>query len=340
MRLLVLTQTVNVEDPVLGFLHGWLTEFSKNYEHISVICLKEGKHTLPKNVSVYSLGKERGASRIQYLWRYYKLIWSLRSKYDAVFVHMNPEYVVLGGLLWKILGKRAFMWRNHYAGGIVTRLAIMLADKTFCTSRHSFTARYRKNRLMPVGIDTDLFAPVPGIPRTMSILSLGRVAPSKRLDVLVEALTILKEKGSTISVAIYGDALPRDRGYRDKLVADVEARGLSSHIRFHSGVPNGETPRLYSAHEIFVNCSQSGMYDKTIFEAAACGALSLAASRDYTSLVGEQFSFVGSSDLANKIQNLIALPQAEKDAHRTRLRGIVREHSLEALAKKLFEEIR
>src|SRR3989344_4646994 len=340
MRLLVLTQTVNVEDPVLGFLHGWLTEFSKNYEHISVICLKEGKHTLPKNVSVYSLGKERGASRTQYLWNYYKLIWSLRSQYDAVFVHMNPEYVVLGGLLWKILGKRAFMWRNHYAGGIMTRIAIILANKTFCTSEHSFTARYRKNRLMPAGIDTDVFAPVPGITRTMSVLSLGRIAPSKRIEVLIEALAMLKKKGIILAANIYGDALPRDREYRDKLMADVEARGLSSHIRFHSGVPNTETPRIYSASEIFVNCSESGMYDKTIFEAAACGAIPLASSQDYAEAMGERFWFVDARTLAARIESIIALPPSEKEPFRAHLSLVAHEHSLDALAKKLLAEMR
>ena len=56
-RLLITTQAVDLDDPVLGFFHRWIEEFAKHCESISVICLKEGRHDLPDNVHVYSLGK-------------------------------------------------------------------------------------------------------------------------------------------------------------------------------------------------------------------------------------------------------------------------------------------
>jgi len=58
MKLLITTQTIDKNDPILGFFHGWVKEFSKHFEEINVICLKEGEHNLPENVHVYSLGKE------------------------------------------------------------------------------------------------------------------------------------------------------------------------------------------------------------------------------------------------------------------------------------------
>lgn len=62
MKLLIITQTVNTEDPVLGFFVRWIEEFAKHAETVEVICLKEGSHAfLPSNVRVYSLGKKRGA---------------------------------------------------------------------------------------------------------------------------------------------------------------------------------------------------------------------------------------------------------------------------------------
>ena len=64
MRLLICTQAIDKNDPILGFFHRWVIEFAKHFEHISVICLREGTHTLPENVSVYSLGKEGGESSI------------------------------------------------------------------------------------------------------------------------------------------------------------------------------------------------------------------------------------------------------------------------------------
>src|SRR3989344_2582413 len=99
MRLLICTQAVDKDDRVLGFFHTWLIEFAKHFKQITIICLKEGAHTLPNNVLVYSLGKEKGhpphLSKLVYAWRFVRLAWKLRKNYDAVFVHMNQEYVLL-----------------------------------------------------------------------------------------------------------------------------------------------------------------------------------------------------------------------------------------------------
>jgi len=50
-------------DAVLGFVHQWVSEFAKQFERISVICLERGINNPPSNVKVYSLGKESGRSR-------------------------------------------------------------------------------------------------------------------------------------------------------------------------------------------------------------------------------------------------------------------------------------
>src|SRR3989344_7209303 len=92
--LLILTQKVDRDDPVLGFFHGWLVEFARRFERITVVCLEEGVHSLPKNVEVLSLGKstqggpqpkadeprvqasgwERGLLRLHYVLRFYRYL--------------------------------------------------------------------------------------------------------------------------------------------------------------------------------------------------------------------------------------------------------------------------
>lgn len=59
MKLLIVTQVIDTEHPILGFFHRWCSEFAKNCEHVHIICLQAGKHSLPANVTVHSLGKEQ-----------------------------------------------------------------------------------------------------------------------------------------------------------------------------------------------------------------------------------------------------------------------------------------
>ena len=281
MKLLICTQAVDTTDPVLGFFHDWVAEFAKHCDEVVVICLREGEHNLPKNVRVLSLGKERTANhaqtgrsraRIAYLRRFYRYVWRERRNYDAVFVHMNQEYVLLGGLLWNAWGKRVYMWRNHSAGSLGTDIAALLCKNIFCTSKHSYTAKYRKTILMPVGIDTDVFNADNTQRRAPhSILFLSRMAPVKRPDILLGALAELNHKGISFAASFYGDPTYSDRPYYESLKQKSAGSDLNEQVFFKLGIPNRQTPAVYRAHELFVNCSPSGLYDKTIFEAAACG---------------------------------------------------------------------
>ena len=148
MRLLITTQVVDRTDPFLGFFHGWIVELAKHFEHIEIICLQEGQHSLPSNVNVNSLGKELGIqSRIVYAARFLGLVWKLRDSYDAVFVHMNQEYILLAGWLWKILHKRIFCGAIIIEGASLRVSQELRAGKSFIhhagRTRHDSRMRCR-----------------------------------------------------------------------------------------------------------------------------------------------------------------------------------------------------
>ena len=115
-RLLILTQKIDRNDPILGFFHRWVEEFAKHCESVIVVCLQKGEYDLPKNVRVLSIGKEEGGSRmrkiVRYIVRFYRYIWHERENYDAVFVHMNPIYVCLAGPWWRLTGRKIALWRS------------------------------------------------------------------------------------------------------------------------------------------------------------------------------------------------------------------------------------
>lgn len=348
MRLLICTQVMDKKDSALGFFQKWVASLAPHFDQIDVICLKEGEHSLPSNVRVYSLGKESAVGshflkRLNYVIRFYFLVWGLRKDYDTVFVHMNQEYILLGGLLWKILGKKIFMWRNHYDGSILTDVAASFCKKVFCTSKFSYTARYKKTVSMPVGVDEESAHLDEKILRKpKSILFLGRLDPSKRPDVLIDSLGILKKEGIEFTATFVGGPSKEDSEYPAQLRAQVEKLGITGVVTFVGAVPNTETYRYYRAHEIFVNCSKSGMFDKTIFKAVACGCLVLATSRDFADLAGEEFIFEENNidELAKKLKEFLAATEGDRKRFGEVLTNCIKRHSLPVLVERLAEEMK
>lgn len=331
MKLLMCTQVIDQHDPALGFFHRWVEQFATHYEQVTVICLKEGAHDLPQHVRVLSLGKERGVSRLRYVTRFFQYIWQEKNEYDAVFVHMNEEYVLLGALLWKVLGKRVYLWRNHYAGSWRTRCAAWLSTKVFYTSQSSYTAQFKNAVQMPVGVDLERFKPVEGVVRKpRSILFLGRISPSKKPDVLVEALGILKSGGTDFTASFYGPVSGGDEAYAQRLRERVVELGIADRVHFGGVLTHAETPRVYQEHAVYINLADSGMYDKTLFEAAASGCVVLSTSRDFASL-GSHVP-IGKTEPA--IVAALRKSFVERDEHMLPI-GILREHTLKTLIKRL-----
>jgi glycosyltransferase involved in cell wall biosynthesis len=343
MRLLILTQIIDTEDSMLGFMHTWVEEFSKHFEKITVVCLKEGKHSLPKNVRVLSLGKEQGVSKTTQLFCFYKYILNYRKEYDAVYVHMNQEYVLLGGLLWRVLGKYVTMWRNHHMGSLITDVASFFCQKVFCTSKFSYTAKYAKTVFMPVGVPAAMFRPVPDVKRVPhSILSFVRISPAKKIEQLITVLDSINKKGIPFTATICGDAIPEHKAYESSLHDQVAKLGLSKHISFMHGIPYEQAPALYTKHDISVNQSPSGMFDKTIFEAMLCHTLALSCNENLRGEIDELFLFRedDKSDLADKLEKLLLLSSVERDEKAHELALYTREnHSLAYLGVRLKEEL-
>lgn len=338
MKLLIITQKVDKNDPILGFFHRWIEEFAKHVEQLTVICLFAGEYSLPENVTVLSLGKENGESRLKYLWKFYTYIWQERKRYENVFVHMNQEYVLLGGILWKLFGKKIYMWRNHHAGSLLTDTAALFCTKVFCTSKYSYTTKYKRTVLMPVGIDTKMFKVMPDIRRKeKSILFLSRISPIKKPHVLINALCELK--GYDFVASIYGDALDKDEKYFEDIKKKVEEFGLDRRVQFFEGIPNYECPKVYNEHEIFVNLSSSGMYDKTIFEAMACGCNVLVSNENLRGEIDDFYLIKegGESELFDKIKAVVS-GERPYQVDINLVDYVSRKHSLEQLVDKLMYE--
>jgi glycosyltransferase involved in cell wall biosynthesis len=341
MKLLVITQAVDIHSTTLGFFHRWLEEFSERFESISVICLQEGEHNLPKNVHVHSLGKEKGNSRLQYITTFFTYIWKYRNEYETVFVHMNQEYIVLGGWLWKLLGKRIFFWRNHPYGNMWTRIAVCLSNQVFCTADKSFTARYKKTALMPAGVDTKIFTDDTLVQKEKgSLLVFGRIAPVKRVEMALDTTARLLAEGLSVELSVVGDALPRDQNYVEDLKKRASQARLEAHMHFVRGVDFLQVAGTYQSHEAYLNFTESGSFDKTVIEALACGAKVLVSNTSLKDLLPEGSYTTGEiDDSVEKLRALLSLTPEEEMVYHAKAKEVVEEQSLSVLMNQLSHYI-
>lgn len=344
MRLLIITQKLNSNDDVLGFFHAWVAEFAKHCEEVTVIGLSVGAHDLPKNVRVFSLGKEVGVSRFIYLWNFYRLIIHERKNYDAVFVHMNPEYVILGGILWKMTGKKIGLWYTHKNVDWRLRMATRGADVVFTASRESFRLNTPKCHVVGHGIDTGRFR---GIKRTpdgaFRILSIGRLSQTKEYGILLRALDLLENEGISLEIQIVGGpATAKDEAYADELKKEISRSHLEKKISLIGAVPNNRIDPYLASADVFVNMSSTGSLDKAVLEAMAAGVPVLTSNEGLrTTLAGFEktcmFKEGDAEDFAAHILAFTRMTAEERRMFGLRLRAVVEQsHDLYMLIPRII----
>ncbi len=318
IKLLICTQAVDRNDPVLGFFHRWIEEFAKNCESVTVICLREGEHDLPDNVRVFSLGKESGVSRLKYLLRFYKFIWRERKNYDTVFVHMNPEYVVLGGWLWRLLGRRVGLWYTHRSVDLKLRIASIFSQEIFTASRDGFRLLRNKNvHVMGHGIDSDMFKNPHGLNtkfhHPLRLVSVGRITPIKNLETAISAVALLRDCGVSAHLTLVGEpAAVGDEAYAAKLREQVESLNLTKEVSFVGSVPHAKIAEQYWENDIAINLCPTGGLDKAVLEAMASGLPVLVANAGFTGYLSVYkdkllFSYKDPYNLAGKLEQVLQL---------------------------------
>lgn len=309
MKLLIITQKVNINDPVLGFFHSWIKEFSKHYESIQVICLEKGEYDLPTNVKVFSLGKEVGQSKIKYILKFYKYIWSLRFEYDRVFVHMNHIYAILGGVIWKGLNKKVGLWYVHRQKSLLLKIGTWFVNYIFTSTQESFLIKSNKVHYLGHGIDLNNFPSYEPSNSSIKIISyFGRITEIKNLETLIDALSILTKEDARYEVKIVGGIVTEaDKEYKKKLADQIQRLGLTEKVKFIPSVLQAELKLFYKESYATVNLSPTGGMDKTVLESLASNRAVFASNLAFKKVYSDYqqvFIFKQNDplDLAHKIQ--------------------------------------
>lgn len=347
MRLLLFNLATDADDSVLGFATRWIRALAARVEQIDVLTMRSGRIEVPENVRIFSVGKEKGYSeprRAVEFYRYLRCILG-EDKIDVCFSHMMPLFTVLAAPVLKANGIPIVTWYAHRKVTRMLKLAHHLSDRMVASAPSSYHYKHDKLLVVGQGIDTNLFSPdgtTSEIPPLL--LSVGRLSPIKDLLTLIEAINLLRQRGCEVRCVLVGDAPEQHLLYAETLHQRVQALGLSDSIIFAGGVPNENVVHWYRRCFAHVNCSPSDhSLDKTVLEAMACGKLSFSSTLGFQETMGKWadlllFQQGNPADLADKLETLLQLSDAQQQAIGTQLRyEVVERHGLDRLTGKLVD---
>lgn len=349
-RLLVFNLRTDIDDTALGFTTAWVNALARRSETVDVVTMHRGRLALAANVRVWSVGRERGYSRLRRVARFYRVTTGIlvRRRPDVCFAHMTPLFASLFAPLGRLAGVPVLLW---YAHGNVTRelkIAERLVDRCATSTLDGFQLPSRKLHVLGQGIDTERFVP-PSAQEAVTrrtVLSLGRVTPAKRLDAVVRVVAAAREQVDLRLRVVGGAYSDADVRLAEELQASVADRGLDGVVEFAGPVPYDRIVAEYHRAGIFLNLSETGSLDKAILEAMASGCVPVSRNASFAKLADAAgfAALVPEADDASVVERLVmvaSLDAPERDALLERLRALViADHGLDRLAELIHGHLR
>lgn len=346
MNVVMITQKVDLDDDILGFTHTWVNKLAERVAQLHVLALSVGRHELRDNVTLYSMGKEQGAGRLQRFANFNRVVAPLvlRRQVDVVFVHMCPIYAVLTAPWARLAGVPVVMWYSHAHVSTTLRLAHAVSTRVLTASSESYSLPSEKVRVMGHGIDVQAFHPAKIRPQNLRprVVTVGRISPVKDYVTLIESANrLVNEMGHDVEFQIVGDAPTQEAcAHFNDLRSRVAAYGLEDRVIFVGSVPNRETPRYYRQADIFVNMQAKGGVGKAVLEAMACGLPCVLCTPAFNGQLGDFvpeviFQEKDADDLAQKVANVLDMrPERRRELSRL-VRCIAEQHSVDHLMEQM-----
>ena len=355
MRVLILTQRIDLDDPILAFIHKWIEKLAQRVESLYCVGLAVGRHSLDQfGVKVFSLGKERGYRffpDLRYLLNLYRILREIERDggADIIFSHMAPVFsiAVAPYAFWRRLP--VIQWYAHPSSGWRQRIAHRLSSRVVTSLPTTYPYIDNKVTVIGQGIDADFFSPDRGdiqAGRAPLILYVGRLSQVKDLTSLLHAAARLRKRSiKPFRVVIVGGPLTvEDEGYESSLKKLSEQLNLDGLLSFEGPVPHGEElVNWYRRCTVHVNLTPLGFGDKVMLEAMSCGKISLATNEGFREVLGnvaEKLLF-HSGDVEDLAQKLLwALNLASEDRNRIGLslrERVIKMHGLDRLMDRLVE---
>ncbi len=271
MKLLFITQKLHGQD---AFTVLWAEAFLAQGYEVHVLCLELRPNEIAPvlgrepdaRLHLHSMGKERGYSKWRCIVEFLRSIIGL--SYDRVFIHMTPIWGGLGAPIFLYKRVPVYLWYTHYKMQWGLWVLGQYAKRLFCATPQSLPqyAGSAKKIVTGHGIDLEYWPERKNVTtEPKKLLMVHRLARSKRVELALQALTILPAE---YTLTIYGQVV--DPEYFAELQSLVGTLKLAQRVQFAGSAPMQQLARIYTEHRFILNFA-SETIDKTMLEAMTCG---------------------------------------------------------------------
>lgn len=311
-KLYLFNLATDLDDPLLAFTHDWITCSSRIAQKVEVISTHVGRYNLPSNVRVRELGGGSLSKRVSAVFFLLKIgveIYSDR-KNSKVFYHMTNRVAAILSLPIRTIGVKQAIWYSHSSKPISLILASNFCDLIFSSALSSLPINKKKCRYIGHGVDFSNFPKISdnNNQARSGFVSLGRVAPIKKLEIFIDAVARCSSVDKSIDLI---GPTQSNKDYQEFLIGFASKRNVN--LRFLGQINYREVPQALINYSICYT-GNPRTTDKAAIEAAAVGCFVVATEIDTQSLTGMteiwQHFNVNQADLVSQINKLLTL---EKD---------------------------
>jgi glycosyltransferase involved in cell wall biosynthesis len=243
-------------------------------------------HALCRSRDLYAGGRRSTAAALFFALSTFKLVF---EDFDALDVDQMPFFPLFSARVVAWIKRRKLVatwhevwnldyWRS-YAGarrglfaGAVEWLAIRTPDVIVANSRHTAARLVESGahchvETVPLGVDFEAIAAAPPAVSSSDVIYVGRLISHKNVDVLVEALSLLKSEGLTLRATLVGGGPDEAR-----LNQMVRERGLEADVSILGEVDdNAHVFGLMKSSKLLVLPSAREGFGLVALEARAAG---------------------------------------------------------------------
>jgi glycosyltransferase involved in cell wall biosynthesis len=193
----------------------------------------------------------------------------------------------------------------------IARTKLDCTDVTLCTSQWTKNQAVQSGsnpdnvHIIPYPLELDKFLPRTGLSNKSPnqekiLLSLGRLDPRKRLDLLLDAFTLVLQERDDVLLKVIG-GFNYVSGYHRM----IEEFPFPDKLLYQSGVEQSQVPELMQSCDLLVQSSEGENFGSSVAEALCCGLPVIVGSSNGTKDYLGDSSFVFEDYTPESLKNTI-----------------------------------